>query len=92
MIGVIPKTNEPPVVEEFFQLFKTPWEIYREGQDYDVVIASGGAIPQLDAGLVVIDGTEIQASDRLSGLKALARQADAIGEFSGTVVMATGQH
>ena len=49
---------------------------YREGQYYDVVIATGSALPQLEAGLVVIYGTEIQASDRLSGLKARSRQGD----------------
>ncbi len=40
MIGVIAKKSERHVVEEFFELFKTPWEYYRVGRDYDVVLAT----------------------------------------------------
>lgn len=40
MIGVIAKNNENNVVEEFFELFKTPWEYYTYGMDYDVVLCS----------------------------------------------------
>jgi len=40
MIGVIPKVGEAAVVEEFFHLFKTPWELFQEGRTYDVVIAT----------------------------------------------------
>ena len=32
VIGVIAKADETPEVEEFFELFKTPWEFYRPGR------------------------------------------------------------
>ena len=32
VIGVIAKADETPEVEEFFELFKTPWELYRPGR------------------------------------------------------------
>lgn len=43
MIGVIANPKELRIVEEFFQLFKTPWEPYRAGRTYDVVIAGQDA-------------------------------------------------
>ena len=40
MIGVVARESDRAIVPEFFQLFKTPWEFYRPGARYDVVIAS----------------------------------------------------
>ena len=38
MIGVISKDGQKWAVEEFFELFKTPWEYYRDGRMYDVIV------------------------------------------------------
>ena len=38
MIGVIADLSDRDVVCEFFELFKTPWEFYREDRRYDVVL------------------------------------------------------
>lgn len=38
MIGVVANREEHEVVREFFELFKTPWEFYRNGGQYDVLI------------------------------------------------------
>lgn len=46
MIGVISKEIEVNAVQEFFQLFKTPWEFFAPGRDYDVIIASSGYTPE----------------------------------------------
>jgi len=51
------------VVEEFFQLFKTPWEFYRPGHYYDVVIDTTGQLPEVDARLLLLYGSEATASD-----------------------------
>jgi len=40
MIGVISEKSEDKIVEEFFHLFKTPWEFYDKNRTYDVVINS----------------------------------------------------
>ena len=40
MIGVIADPAEADVVREFFELFKTPWEFYRTGQRYDVLLCA----------------------------------------------------
>jgi peptidoglycan/xylan/chitin deacetylase (PgdA/CDA1 family) len=47
MIGVIARLADRDVVSEFFELFKTPWEFYRQDQQYDVLLCAGDA--QLDA-------------------------------------------
>jgi hypothetical protein len=41
-------------VEEFFELFKTPWEKYRPGRAYDVVVASADEIPDIKPKLLLI--------------------------------------
>lgn len=46
MIGVIAKPDQNAIVEEFFELFKTPWEVYQPGRVYDVVVATADQIPQ----------------------------------------------
>lgn len=46
MIGVIARPGQTAVVEEFFELFKTPWEFYRPGRVYEVVVATADQIPQ----------------------------------------------
>jgi peptidoglycan/xylan/chitin deacetylase (PgdA/CDA1 family) len=40
MIGVIADPAEHDVAREFFELFKTPWEFYRENQRYEVVLCT----------------------------------------------------
>jgi hypothetical protein len=42
MIGVIADSSDHDVVREFFELFKTPWEVYRRGRCYDVLLCAGG--------------------------------------------------
>ena len=43
MIGVIANPSERSIVNEFFELFKTPWEFYRSDRHYDVLLCSGDA-------------------------------------------------
>ncbi len=40
MIGVAVHPSERVIVAEFFELFKTPWEFYRSGGRYDVVLCT----------------------------------------------------
>jgi hypothetical protein len=41
MIGVIADPSEHRVICEFFELFKTPWELYQSGRHYEVLLCSG---------------------------------------------------
>jgi hypothetical protein len=65
MIGVACKSEEVSVVAEFFQLFKTPWELLEEGNSYDVVLATGDTIPQTDARLLLVFSSEPTSQDRV---------------------------
>lgn len=40
MIGIIARPSERAVITEFFELFKTPWEFYRNAGSYDVLLCS----------------------------------------------------
>jgi hypothetical protein len=54
MIGVLADPSEHPVVRELFELFKTPWEFYREGQRYDVLLCAGDRCRQKDAASLIL--------------------------------------
>jgi hypothetical protein len=55
MIAIVANPWERPVVSEFFELFKTPWEFYRAEGRYDVVLCAGDApVDQNTAKLVLI--------------------------------------
>ncbi len=54
MIGVMVDPADEIVTREFFELFKTPWEIYRENEGYDVVLCSGAVADHVNAKIVVI--------------------------------------
>ena len=69
MIGVIAKQEQVTIVEEFFELFKTPWEHYEEGRNYDAIISTTGEVPDAhDAKLLVLFGAERQAADVRYGI------------------------
>lgn len=40
MIGVAIKPHQAVVAREFFELFKTPWELYQKGRRYDVLLST----------------------------------------------------
>ncbi len=68
MIGVICDSSLQRIVEEFFQLFKTPWEWYSPQGVYDVVLTSG-KIPASHAGqTLIVYGSEPNEFDEAYGL------------------------
>jgi hypothetical protein len=69
MIGVVSKPTEIAVVGEFFQLFKTPWEFFREGRSYDVIVSTTDRIPETDARAILSYGSDTKASDREANIK-----------------------
>ncbi len=64
MIGVIANSSEHAVVREFFELFKTPWEFYRNEGQYEVLLCSGdAALPDRLPKLVLIYAGQKLPSD-----------------------------
>ena len=41
MIGVAANPTYHSVIREFFELFKTPWEFYRSGRQYELLLGDG---------------------------------------------------
>jgi len=66
VVGVIADPAEERIVEEFFELFKIPWESYQAGRRYDVVILDGKANPEgVNAKLVLVySGAKTPADTR----------------------------
>ena len=69
MIGVIANRVELSTVTEFFELFKTPWEFWRPGTRYDVLLCSNSPVPQNDASLVLLYGSQPQAFELNRGME-----------------------
>jgi hypothetical protein len=64
MIAVAAKTEDHPVVAEFFELFKTPWEFFHAGSRAEILLCTQNEIPASDAKLVLIYGSELNSFDR----------------------------
>ncbi len=63
MIGVVSKPEERAAAEEFFQLFKTPWEFFDQAHRYDVLIVTDQSVPETDAPLVIAYGAAESSVD-----------------------------
>jgi len=84
VIGVISKNSEIKVVQEFFQLFKTPWEFYVPQHTYDIVIATSDAIPaKLNTKVLAIYNSKSTRSDLEMGIASRFRQNDGWLEWDG---------
>ena len=70
MIGVVANEDEHPAVVEFFELFKTPWEFYRRGTQYDVLLCSNSSVPENNARLLLLYGARQQTFEQYGGIKA----------------------
>lgn len=73
MIGVLAKPGQAAVVEEFFELFKTPWEFYRAGQQYEVVVATTADIPAVAVPALLVYSAEATGCDARHRLTLVAR-------------------
>jgi hypothetical protein len=77
MIGVIASSSVSDVVREFFELFKTPWEWYRNGIHYDVLLcADDGELMDADADLVLVYAGRDLASDSKEGIEIASRRKE----------------
>jgi len=91
VIGVIPRPEQLPVVEEFFELFKTPWEVYRPGRHYDVVVATVTDVPDVEAGLLIVYGAEQASVDARHGIVGAARQRNTSVDCEGRALPIYGE-
>ena len=67
MIGVAASSTDLQIAEEFFELFKTPWERAVPARKYAVILSTEGTVHDLDAELFLVYGSDEHAVDRESG-------------------------
>jgi hypothetical protein len=90
VIGVISTAEEVPVVREFFELFKTPWEFHRPGHRYDVVLATTNEIPEVDAPLLIIYGSDTKSTDAPHGILVHSRHRNTYLNYQGNRITVYG--
>jgi hypothetical protein len=80
VIGVLATPDDMAVVREFFELFKTPWEVCQPGRRYDVLLCAADVeLPYGVAEMVVVySGRKVSCdstTDPVSHVASLPRQA-----------------
>ena len=83
MIGVFCKPEEIPVAKEFFQLFKTPWELYVANRKYAAVVDTTGEAPASAAANLHVIYSSRQVAGETFGTGSHA-QMPAVCEWDGT--------
>jgi len=78
LIGIVAKADQIGVVEEFFELFKTPWEFYLPGRQYDVVIAATEVDAEVDARLLLVCASTAKGIDAQLGITSRALRKGAV--------------
>ncbi len=68
MIGVLCKVSERETAQEYFELFKTPWEFFKEGRKYEIVVSTLSDTPALHARLVILYSSNPTEFDKQKGL------------------------
>jgi hypothetical protein len=70
VIGVVADPPDFPMVEEFFELFKTPWEHANPGKKYPVVLINNESIDRFEAERFLVYGSQESDVDRALGIVA----------------------
>ena len=83
MIGVVASEAEHPVVVEFFELFKTPWEFHRPGAHYDILICSNSMVPENNARLLFLYGAQRQAFEESRSIRTISASRHDFVSFRG---------
>jgi len=91
MIGVAVDPTEREIAEEFFELFKTPWEFCKEGGLYDVLLCTHGRIPEQTAGLVLVFNSTSTAFDAEHLIGMQSRRGGAMLAYEGSRIPIYGE-
>jgi hypothetical protein len=99
LIGVISRADQLEAVWEFFELFKTPWEVWRPGSTCEVVIVTTDEIPETNAKLLVVFGSASKSADARLEITGedhcqnafLDTDGDPIPVYAGLITFAGGQ-
>jgi hypothetical protein len=85
MIGVIADSSERTVISEFFELFKTPWEFYRNDRVYDVLLCAGDAgFKEITAKLTLMYASQKLTSDGDERVESASPRSHRMLSYKGT--------
>jgi hypothetical protein len=84
MIGVVATHTDLPVVEEFFELFKTPWEPVVPGRKYRVVLSTTGYPEKVDSDVLLMYGSAAEEVDQHAGTIVNGGRGPSIAQWSST--------
>src|SRR5579864_8576985 len=76
MLGLIVKQDEVRLAAEFFELFKTPWEMFDAAHSYEAVLSTGEVPSHCDCKLLIVYSSEPLAWDAEAGLQFHRRLRD----------------
>jgi len=83
MIGVATSPEYRDAASEFFELFKTAWEFYRSGKEYDAIICCGVNQPDVRADLVIVYSADELNFDRQHQLHARRQNSGDTASYRG---------
>jgi hypothetical protein len=84
VIGVIARPADEPIVKEFFELFKTPWELYRPGYKYRAVLCCGEPkVREIIADVLLLYSSEKTDFDAETKIRIQERQKQPTFSHSG---------
>ena len=83
MIGVLADSAERDVVNEFFELFKTPWQFYDGLLEPEILVCTGDRCDNRSAKLVIIYGSGPNVADEQRGFEPLSRYSDVSLSYQG---------
>ena len=83
MIGVVANERRLKIAEEFFQLFKTPWEQFVAGHDYDVILSTGPVPASCEGDVILCFASEPVEADARSGFPPRGRSKNRIVRLKG---------
>jgi len=86
VIGVLATADQASIVEEFFELFKTPWEYYQPDREYDVVLVTNEHVPEAATRLLLVYSAEATTVDQPNGIRVTSRQHGATVNVRNTCV------
>jgi hypothetical protein len=90
MIGVAAHPAQDDFVNEFFELFKTPWEWLVPGKRYRVVLSANGHTEPCDAELALVYGAAEHPIDRRVGVSAQASSGPVDVQWGESIVPVYG--
>jgi hypothetical protein len=87
VIGVIARPEDERVVTEFFELFKTPWEMHQPGRRYQVVLCCGEAkLQDIAADVLLLYAGDKTGFDSGNKIRIQARQKQPVFSHAGNLL------